>query len=59
MIEASNSVIFIEGVVQLIEFGGQRVVRACVVGVDRVDLFGQSELLQHFLEGVRHGNTCV
>ena len=59
MIEASSSVLFLKCVVQLIEFGGQRVVQACVVGIDSMDLFSQSELFQHLLEGVCHCNTCV
>jgi hypothetical protein len=59
MIETLNLIIFVEGVVQLIEFGGLHVVQGCIVSIDSMDFFGQSELFQHLLEGICHCNTCV
>ena len=59
MIKTSNLVLLVESVIQWIKFCGLCVIRNCIVGIDSKDLFGQTKLLQHLLEGVGHHNTCV
>ena len=59
MVEAADSVFFVEQVIWLIQFCSLCDIGGCIISIEIKDLLSKSKSFEHILKGICHCDICV